>query len=431
MLRFPFRLLACGVLVAVPLAANAQTAPDYVTPKLVQRGTNTTALAGAGNVTVQVFVKKNGTFNVTKVAKSSNPGDNAAALEIAKSSKYKPATRNGQPVDAYYDFALVFTGDAAATGTGTVASSLAEIRAGKYDQAKSDLQAYLQTNPTDTQAYTLLGVANTFSGDPAAASAAFDKAGTIPDQYKTLALQSYEKYAEAQLEAKKYSDAATAAGHAIDLNPQSLQGYYVRGQANMGMQNYTAAIADLQKARSIATAVKSDDKTMVTLAFTLAVAQLDAGQFGEAATTARDVSRTDTARAAQIDKFAYAAVMDAAITLANAGKIPDSVSRLESGAAAFPNDAAALTAEAAYILATDKKPDWDRVKAEANKALAIDPNSGKADYVLGVAASQKNDPKTVLDYMNKAKSSPTYGSDPAFAKLVDDALTKLNSTPKP
>jgi tetratricopeptide (TPR) repeat protein len=431
MLKFPFRQLACAALVALPLAASAQTTSTFVTPKLLQRGTNTTALAGTGDVTVQVFVKKDGAFSVTKVAKSSNPGDNAAALEIAKSSKYKPATRDGQPVDAYYDFVLTFGGDTAATGSGTIATILASIRAGKYDQAKSDLQTYLQAHPDDPQAYTLLGVANTFGGDPAAASAAFDKAGTVPDQYKTLAVQSHEKFAESLLEAKKYPDAIVAAGHLIDLSPQSLQGYYIRGQANMGVQNYTAAIADLQKARTIATTAKSDDATMLTLAFTLAIAQLDAGQFGEASTTARDVSRSDTARSAQIDKFAYAAVMDSAITLANGGKIPDAVSRLESGAAAFPNNGGAFTAEAAYIMATDKKPDWDRVKAEANKALAIDPKSGKADYVLGVAASQKNDPKTVLDYMNKAKASPTYGSDPAFAKLVDDALSKLNSATKP
>ncbi len=431
-LNQPFRLIACVCIAAfgAPLVAGAQTQPAHIAPKLLKRGTNTTAPAGAGDVMIQVFVKKDGTFKVNKVIKSSNPGDNTAALEIAQTSKYRPATNGGAPVDEYYDFKVSFAGDTAAIGSGPLASILAEIRAGKYDQAKTDLATYLQTNPNDTQAYTLLGVANAFGGDPAAASAAFAKAGTVPEQYQTLALQSYQKYANAALENKKYSDAIDAANHAIALSPQSLQAYYTRGQAQMGAENYTAAIADLQKAISIAVTAKSDAQTMSTLAFTLAVAQIDAGQFGEAAQTAKDLYRNDTSRSAQLDKYAYTAAMNAAITLANAGQNPNAISRLESGAAAFPNDAAALTAEAAYIMAIDKKPDWDKVKAEAQKALDLDPNAGKADFVLGVVASQKNDPKTALDYMNKAKASPAYGSDPSLAKQINDALTKLNGTGK-
>ena len=113
----PFRLLACTVLVMpaiAPLAGGAQTAPSHVAPKLLQRGTNVTAAAGPGDVTVQVFVKKDGSFEVSKIIKSSNPADNAAALEIAKSSKYKPATNAGAPVDEYYDFTVSFNGDTAA-----------------------------------------------------------------------------------------------------------------------------------------------------------------------------------------------------------------------------------------------------------------------------------------------------------------------------
>lgn len=421
---------ACALLVAGPAVAGAQTEATFLRPKLVTRGTNTTPLAGAGSVTVQVFVKKDGTSTVGKVIKSTNPGDDAAALEIAKTSKFAPATRGGVKVDAYYDFALNFNGDTAATGSGPLATALSQIRAGKYDDAKAGLQTYIQAHPSDQQAYTLLGVANAFGNDPTAAAAAFSKAGTVPEQYKALALQSYEKSADAALTAKRFSDAVTDANSAIALNPGSLEGYFVRGQAEIGAENYSAAIADLQKARSLAAAANADAKTQVTLAYALAVAQLDAGQFGEAATTARVVAQSDTARAAQLDKFAYAAAMNAAIPLANSGKIPEAVSRLESGAAAFPNIAADLTAEAAYIMATDKSANWDKVKAEAEKALALDPNSGRAEYVLGVAAANKKDAKGALDYMNKAKASPSYSSDPALAKQIDSALNQLNSAGK-
>jgi tetratricopeptide (TPR) repeat protein len=432
MLKPPFRLLACALIVAAPLCANAQSAtPPYVGPKLVEHGANTTALAGAGSVTLQVFVKKDGTRGAIKVLKSSNPGDNAAAMEIAKTSTFKPARRGKKPVDAFYDYVLNFGGNTAATGVGPVATALATIRAGKYDQAKSDLQTYLQTNPSDTQAYTLLGVADTFGGDPAGAAAAFDKAGTIPDEYKTLAIQSYEKYAASALDQKKYADAVAAATHAIALNPQSLQGYYVRGTANGDLKDDADAIADLQKAHSIATEAKLDDKSLSAISFNLAVVQLDAGQFGEAATTGKDVARIDGVRSATLDKYAFASVSNAAVALANEGKIADAVSRLDSGAAAFPASAAPLYAQGAYILATDKKPDWSKVKAEAEKATAIDPKAGRANYVLGVAAANQNDPKSALDYMNKAKASPDYSSDASLAKQIDGALKQLSGSATP
>ena len=79
------------------------------------------------------------------------------------------------------------------------------------------------------------------------------------------------------------------------------------------------------------------------------------------------------------------------------------------------------------MLATATSPDWAKVKAEGDKALALDPNNGRADYILGVAAANQKDPKTALDYMNKAKASPAYGSDAALAKQIDAALKQLNT----
>ncbi|HEV8021379.1 MAG TPA: tetratricopeptide repeat protein [Candidatus Lustribacter sp.] len=425
------RLLACAALAAAPLTASAQTATTYVPPKLAARGATAMAPGGDGSVTVQVLVKKDGSSQVIKVIKSSNAGDNAIALDIAKNSKYTPATRNGEKVDAYYDYLLNFGQQAAAApGTAGTASALAAIRAGNYPDAESQLKAYLQTHPDDANANTLLGVADVFSGDYAGATGAFDKSGTVPDQYKLLAVQAYEKQARAALDAKDVPGAIALATRAIALNPQSLQGYYVRGNAYILQPDNTSAIADLQKAHAIAVAAKGDDKELATIAFSLAIAQLDAGQYGEAATTEREVSRVDGSLATQFDKNAYVAVANAGITLANQGKIAESVSRFESGASAFPASAADFYAQAATVMATDKKPDYDKITTEAEKATALDPKSGRANYILGIAAANKKDPKGALDYMTKAKASPAYGSDPALAKQIDDALGKLNSASK-
>ena len=423
---FPLCLIAGAAFAVVPLAATAQTSA-FVPAKLLAPGTNSTAPAGKGEVTVQVFVKKDGTFTVSRVIKSTNAGDNDAALEVAKSGKYKPALRDGKPADTYYDYVVVFSGDTAAVGTGPIANALASIRAAKYDDAKATLTSYLQAHAGDRQAGTLLGVANAFAGDNAAAAAAFDAAGTVPDQYKSLAIQAYGANANDLLKNKKYTAAIANANRLVEIDPTRVDAYYIRGMANFNAQNDAAAIADLQKARAAAVTAKVDDKTMATLAFALTQVQLDAGQFGEAATTIKDVNKLDPTRVADLNKYAITAVNNAGVELVNQGKFTDAVSRLESGATAFPASAAVLLGKASYYLALDKKPNWVKVAAEADKALAIDANEGWANYTRGVAYANLSDPRSAMASLTKAKASTAYATDPALAKQVDTALKSFAS----
>ena len=212
-MKFPLGPAVGIALIAAPLGAQAQVeATGYVPPKLLAPGTNSSPSSGRGTVTVQVFVKADGTFKVNKVLKSTNPADDAAALEIAKTSKYKPAYRQGKKVDAFYDYQLTFGGDVAVSGGGPMAAVLTSIKAAKYDDAKAQLTAYLQTHPNDQQAYTLLGVSDGFAGDAAGASMAFEKAGPISEQWKSVAIQAYAKYATMSLDQKKFPDAITLCG---------------------------------------------------------------------------------------------------------------------------------------------------------------------------------------------------------------------------
>lgn len=79
-------LLAAIFAPTAVLAAGSPTSNSYSPPKLVKKGTNKSVVAGAGSVTVQVYVNKDGTFKVQKVIKSTNHGDDQAALEIAQTS---------------------------------------------------------------------------------------------------------------------------------------------------------------------------------------------------------------------------------------------------------------------------------------------------------------------------------------------------------
>jgi len=80
---------------AVPLAALAQNGTEnyYFPPKIATFGKSTLPVTGHGNVVVKVLVNANGTFAVQNVLRSSDPADNAVALDIAKHSTYHPATK--------------------------------------------------------------------------------------------------------------------------------------------------------------------------------------------------------------------------------------------------------------------------------------------------------------------------------------------------
>ena len=98
-MKCSFRIVAPAVAVLVAFAqspALAQYANEFVPAKLVRQGTTTNSIAGSGTVVVQVQVNADGSHKAIKVISSTNPGDNAAAMEIAQNSSYRPgASRHG------------------------------------------------------------------------------------------------------------------------------------------------------------------------------------------------------------------------------------------------------------------------------------------------------------------------------------------------
>jgi tetratricopeptide (TPR) repeat protein len=431
------RLLASAALVALPVSAFAQSSGSYVPPKLVKPGTASASVAGSGEVTVQVFVKKDGSPGASRVIRSSNPLDNDAALEIAKSAAYTPAKRNGSSVDAFYDYIVRFSSGGvvasppapgeAGSGSGPTAAAYADIRSGKYADAKAKLQAYLQAHPGDAQASTLLGVADGFSGDQDGAAAAFDSVPNLPQQYTTLATQAYIKHASNMLSASRFKDAEASANRVIALSPASPEGYYLRGVALASEQNFQAALPDLQKGYDMAKAAKADDKSVAAIGFNLAVAQYNTGAFQAAQQTAKDVARLDPSLQPKLDQAGAVAVANTAVGEANAGKVNDAVATFEAGAAQFPASAGNFYGQAAFVMLTAKNPDYKALKAVADKALAADPNEGRALFVEAFVAAQAGDSKTAVADMTKAKASPLYSSNASFAKQVDDNLKKLTS----
>ena len=425
------RLLAAfaSLALALPIAASAQTSTFYTPPKIIKQGTASSPVLGTGSVTLKVFVKANATIGAVEVEKSTNHGDDAAALEIAKSSTYKPGLRDGKPIDAFYTLALKFSGNSVVNDTGTSSNQLIQanalIRANKFAEAKDEIQSYLTSHPTDKDAQALLGVADSYTNDPVGAAAAFDAAGTIPERFKVVAAKAYADAAVDALKAKTYDKAIALSDKAMALQ-QNVNTLFIRGSAYANAQKYPQAIADLENAKSMAAAGKADAATINAIDASLATSYVFGGQADKGIALARELKRRDPSNT-RVDDTLAAYYNQQAVAAVKAGKFDEAVANLENAAKIVPSRAVVLLVQAANVLSQPEKPDWKRVKAEADKALAIDPNDARANYVAGIALANQGDSKGAIPLLQKAKAN--VGSDTSLSADIDTALKKL-SAPK-
>jgi tetratricopeptide (TPR) repeat protein len=418
---------ALGVLAltASGVAALAQTSTYYTPPKIVKQGASTSPVVGTGSVQLKVFVRKDGSVSTVQVEKSTNHGDDAAATEIAKTSTYKAGMRDGKPIDAYYTLALKFSGGAVVNDTGTSSNDLIQvnalIRANKFADAKTEAQAYLAAHPSDKSAEALLGVADSYLNDSAGAAAAFDAAGTIPENFRTVAAKAYSDAAVDALKAKNNDQAIAYSQKALALQ-QNVNTLFIEGTAYGNAQRYPEAIAALEKARAQATAGHADAQTLNAIDTSLATSYIFGGQTDKGIALANAIKQRDPSNT-RVDDTLASYYNQRAVAAMQAGKRDEAVADLEAAAKAVPSKAALMYVQASNVLAQGTTPDWKRVKAEADKALAIDPNDARANYVAGIALANSNDGKGAIPFLQKAKANA--GSDASLSNDINTALTKL------
>jgi hypothetical protein len=419
-----------GAVLSAPLVAYADTAIEYYTPpKMVKQGTNTTAIAGPGSVIVKVLVHPDGTHAVQGVIHTTNAGDNAAALEIATSSTYAPATRGPHKMLAYYDYTIKFTGGSAqASGmSGGLGQFDRELRAGDYQAAQTGLKSYLAAHPGDTNAELELGLADTYLNDGEDATAAFDKVGTIPENYKTVAAKAYIDRAVALLNAKDYTNGLIVAKRAVEVDP-GFASYDTRGVAEMENGDAVTSLADIQKAHELAqteTAIPATSRA--NNAIHLMQADLANANVDAAKTAAAEASKVDpTAKPVTERVFANYYTLKAQ-NLQSAGKYADAAGLFEQGALAAPSQAAALYASAALAyLKVTPNPDDDKAGATADKALAIDANDPTANYAKGVALANQNKKSDALTFLGKADELAKAAGKSDLATSAENAIKQLN-----
>ena len=443
-IRIAAGVTAVAAAAAFALPASAQYANEFIPAKLIHQGTTSKTIAGSGTVVVQVQVNANGSHHVVKIIHSTNRADNPAAIDIANNSTYRPAHRGKTAVTAYYDFTLKFKGRSVARNAETVVrgSTAARIDAlihqGKYDAAKAQLETALAQNPNDPLLNQELGTADYFLADYPAAAAAFEKVPSITKTFSQVASQSFA-LAAVKTAATSPQEAVEYGKKAVRLNPGA-NSYYALGTAELTSGDSAGAVADLKKAFDMVQSdAKTDKKTKVAIASQLYSAYTKAGDTANAQKTLAEIKTIDPTNTsvATLQGNQY---IQAANTASKAGNHAEALKDFEQ-AAAVGSPAVQVTAYAAAafeqnsILQSQKTPatkdDYAKVKALADKALAINPNDMLANYAEGVAltgewvTSNKSDANLknqALAALNKAKSAAQSSGNMSLSLQIDNFI---------
>lgn len=233
-----------------------------------------------------------------------------------------------------------------------------------------------------------------------------------------------QAYADAAVDALKAGNNALA----VELSSKALALYvtvnalYIRGTAYGNAQDYSKAILDLEKAKLQATAGKADVATLNAIDASLTTVYLFGGQVQKGLALGADLKRRDPANTRVDDSFFGYFVLQSAAAM-KAGHVEEAVADLESGAKTVPARAVPLYVQAANVLSAGANPDWKRVKAEVDKALAINANDAGANYVAGIALANARDPKGAIELLRRAKANA--GTDASLNADIDAALKQL------
>jgi len=304
-----------------------------------------------------------------------------------------------------------------------LARATALLRAGKYDAVRTAMSAFLAKHPGDLSAELLLAVACAFLGDNDTAVAAFDLAGSIPARYAGLAAKTYADAAVAALKAKDNTKAVALATKSLALQ-KTVNSLFIRGTAHANAQHYAEAIADLEAAKAKATEGRADAATLNAIDSSLATSYIFGGQPDKGLALAQTLKGRDPGNT-RIDDALAAYYNQQAVVMMKAGDRDGAVTMLEKAAATVPSRAVALYVQAANVLSQGTPIDWLRVKAEADKALALDPNDARANYVAAIALANSGNRVAAIPLLQKAKANS--GSDPALSADIDTALSKLSA----
>jgi Flp pilus assembly protein TadD len=226
------------------------------------------------------------------------------------------------------------------------------------------------------------------------------------------------------LKAKDNARARALSAQAVALQPD-VNNLFVHSVACANLLDWGCAILDLEKAQHMARTGGADPATLNAIDGSLATAYLFGGHAQSGLDLAQELKRRDPGSAVRLDQAIATHFNGEGAAKIKAGDFDGAAAELEHAADLAPHSAPMLYTQAAKVLAEKPQPDWRRVEAEAEKAIAIEPGDGTANYMVGIAKANSGDKAGAIPYLKKAQANP--GNDSNLAADTATALKKLGA----
>ncbi|HUN29827.1 MAG TPA: TonB family protein [Alphaproteobacteria bacterium] len=440
-IRIAATLGALG-LTATSLPALAQSANYFTPAKVSKQGPTTHDIAGSGTVQVQVQVNADGTHKVIKILKSTNRGDDAAALDIAQNSTYVPAKRGNTPQTTFYTYILKFNGktvvrteeeQAIAGESGGVDTTQIDslVRSGKYKDAIAKANMALLSSPGNPAVLQLLGVAQYYDNDFVEAATTFNRVDDIKKPFQPIAAQAFATGA-VRVSATDPTQSLDFAHKAIALSGGDNTAKFALGVAQLANKQYPDALATLKAVHDQLGDDPKNKAAKVNVDQELLQAYLATNDSAGAAATADemkslDPSGTGAQRAMAQHYLQVGSDAMKAADYATAVKDFD-----QAAAAGSAPDAVTANTLAAFATMSMPKPDYDKAKAYALKAVAGSPDDVQANYAAGVAyarlyeTNKKADDKTqALSYLQKSDQMAKAAGNEGLALQIESEIKNI------
>ncbi len=200
-----------------------------------------------GRVVLGFIVNKDGGVRDPNVVTAVPEGVfDASALEAAKQYRFKPATKNGEPVDCYVKLPMKFSVAGAKTPYDAYEAAqkgFKFIKVGEYDNAVKAFSEAIKISKKYGPGYSGRGIAYMNLKEYEKAIKDFNEA--IKRSGKIALL--YKLRGDAYSVLKDYKKAIKDFDGAIKIEPEMPEAYFARGDAFRNLGKYSEAVADYTK----------------------------------------------------------------------------------------------------------------------------------------------------------------------------------------
>jgi TonB family protein len=418
--------IACALAAWWSTPASADQITYYQAPKFKVQVKPTypqsaRAAREVGVVFVKVLVGANGRPQSFTVRSSGHKDLDAAVLAAAKQSSYAPATKNGKPVAAFYDFSYKFTLAGLAENEGSDSDLAKRLQAnpksvptrlaltefyinrGDFTQAEATAQDGVKLSPNDARLWAQLGRAYYSDGSPKKdvaklkqAAEAYDKSLSLDPHSPNTSQASavYAEYAFNLMAGQQYNDCIPYAAKAAQLNPKEMQYRMLKGDCEDGAGNHEAALSDYQAAQPLDN--KKDSLLTARLLADIGNAKLN---MGDEAGGIEALNQSERANPHAVFAYQYLATY-----YIRKGNLNAALNPLSQLAQVQPTNVQVhVNMGDIYV----RQKNFPAAQAAYNKALALDPKNADAQFGLAeLAAAQGNLAQTDTALQRAVSTAP-------------------------